>query len=175
MNLSQARFPLSAFGAVVGYDLTWPLDEAGQEALKSLLYEHGVLVFRDQSLSSADQERILGYFGAILGEEGENRELATDGNLGACRLLFHADLAFTPEPFKLLSLYGFDVDEGCTSTRFASGTKVLKAMPAALRERLAELTATHVIPPTQTERAVSYDTPAFLPQISKPAIAPRHR
>jgi taurine dioxygenase len=167
-----ATSPLSGFGASIDYDLAWPLDDAGQASLRSLLYEHGVLVFRDQALSNADQERILGYFGAILGEEGENRELATDGNLGACRLLFHSDLAFTSEPFKLLSLYGLDVDEGRTSTRFASGTKALRTMPAALRDRLAGLTATHVIPPTQTERAVVYDTPAFLPQISRPAIIP---
>lgn len=164
--------PLPSFGVAVDYNLSWPLDDAGQAALRSLLYAHGVLVFRDQALSNADQERIMGYFGAILGEEGENRELATDGNLGSCRLLFHSDLAFTPEPFKLLSLYGLDVDEGATSTCFASGTKVLERLPRALLTRLATLTATTVIPPSQTERAVRYDTPDFLPQISQPAIIP---
>jgi taurine dioxygenase len=162
--------PLPSFGAAVDYDLAWPLNEAGQAALRALLYEHGVLVFRDQSLSDSDQARVLGYFGTILGEEGENRELATDGNLGSCRLLFHSDLAFTPEPFKLLSLYALDVDEGGTSTFFASGATVLGALPAKLRRKLATLTVTHVIPPTQTDRAVSYETPAFLPQISRPAI-----
>lgn len=162
--------PLPSFGAAVDLDLSWPLDEPGQAGLRSLFHEHGLLVFRDQALSNADQERILGYFGAILGEEGENREIAPDGNLGNCRLLFHADLAFTPEPFKLLSLYAIDVDEGATSTRFASGTRVLRTLPATLRERLESLTATHVIPPSQTERAVSYETPSFLPQISRPAI-----
>ena len=167
-----ATTSLGAFGAEVDYDLSWPLDATGQDALRSLLYAQGVLVFHDQALNDADQARVLGYFGAILGEEGENRELATDGNLGSCRLLFHSDLAFTPEPFRLLSLYGLDVDEGRTSTRFASGTRVLETMPAALRDRLATLTATNAIPPSQIERAVSYDTPAFLPQISQPAIIP---
>ena len=163
---------LPSFGVRVDYDLAWPLDEAGQSALRALLYEHGLLVFRDQALSNADQERVLGYFGTILGEEGENRELATDGNLGSCQLLFHSDLGFTAEPFKLLSLYGLDVDEAATSTRFASGTKVLEQLPSPLARQLAALTATTVIPPSQTERAVSYDTPAFLPQISQPAIIP---
>ena len=64
---------LPSFGVRVDYDLAWPLDEAGQSALRALLYEHGLLVFRDQALSNADQERVLGYFGTILGEEGENR------------------------------------------------------------------------------------------------------
>ena len=167
-----ATSPLPSFGLSVDYDLAWPLDNAGQAALRALLYANGILVFRGQSLSDADQERIMGYFGSILGEEGENRELATDGNLGSCLLLFHSDLGFTPEPFKLLSLYGLDVDEGRTSTRFSSGTHVLRTLPADLNNRLAGLTATTVIPPTQTERAVRYDTPAFLPQISQPAIIP---
>ena len=140
---------LPSFGVRVDYDLAWPLDEAGQSALRALLYEHGLLVFRDQALSNADQERVLGYFGTILGEEGENRELATDGNLGSCQLLFHSDLGFTAEP-----------------------SKVLEQLPSPLARQLAALTATTVIPPSQTERAVSYDTPAFLPQISQPAIIP---
>ncbi len=63
-----ATNPLPAFGVRVDYNLSWPLDAAGQAALRALLYAHGVLVFRDQALSNADQERIMGYFGAILGE-----------------------------------------------------------------------------------------------------------
>lgn len=163
---------LDAFGAAIDLNLSRSLDEAAQMALRALLYEHGVLVFRNQTLSNSDQERIMRYFGAILGEDGENREIDTTGNLGNCRLLFHSDLAFTSEPFRLLSLYGMDVDEGRATTRFASGTRVLDHLPAALRRRLDALTATTVIPPTQTRRAVHYETPAFLPQISRPAIIP---
>jgi taurine dioxygenase len=165
-----ATTPLTSFGAQVHADLSQPLDEAQQAALRALLYRHGALVFRGQSLSDADQVRVLSHFGNVLGEAGENREIAPDGNLGNCRLLYHSDLAFTPEPFKLLSLYGLEVDEGQTCTLFASGTKVLHALPPAMRERLSAWTATTALPLRQTERAVTYDTPAFLPRISQPAI-----
>lgn len=161
---------LPTIGAQADIDLSRPLDPGGQQALRDLLFEHGLLVFRDQSLSDADQTRVLGYFGQVLVEEGGHREIAVDGNLGACRLLFHSDLAFTREPFKLLSLYGIDVDEGRTSTLFASGTRVLDRLPADLRRRLDGLQATTVIPPSQTQRAVQYETPAFFPQITQPAI-----
>jgi len=162
--------PLDSFGMQVDADLSRPLDPAQQSALRTLLYGQGVLVFRGQSLSDEDQVRVLGHFGHVLGEEGENREIAPDGNLGNCRLLYHSDLAFTPEPFKLLSLYGIDVDDGKTTTLFASGTRVLSALPRALRDSLPAMTATTVIPPLQTERAVGYDMPAFLPQVSRPVV-----
>jgi taurine dioxygenase len=161
---------LPSFGRVVDFDLSQPLDDGQQQALRDLLYDNGLLVFRDQQLSDEDQTRVLGHFGHVLFEEGGHREISVDGNLGNCRLIFHSDLAFTPEPFKLLSLYGIDVDDGATSTLFASGSEAYAKLPAALRRRVDRLDVATVIPPSQTERAVTYDTPDFLPQITGPAV-----
>jgi len=162
--------PLPSFGREVAFDLAQPLDEAQQQALRDLLYGNGLLVFRNQSLSDADQTRVLGHFGRVLVEEGGHREISVDGNLGNCALIFHSDLAFTPEPFKLLSLYGIDVDDGATSTLFASGSEAFAKLPAALRRRVETIAVATVIPPSQTERAVTYETPDFLPQITGPAV-----
>ena len=162
--------PLPSFGQLVDFDLSRPLDEAQQQALRDLLYGNGLLVFRNQSLSDEDQTRVLGHFGHVLFEEGGHREISVDGNLGACRLIFHSDLAFTPEPFKLLSLYGIDVDDGGTSTLFASGRRAIDRLPPALRARIEGLEVATVIPPSQTERATTYETPDFLPQITGPAV-----
>lgn len=162
--------PLPAFGREVDFDLSQPLDEAQQRALRDLLYADGLLVFRNQSISDEDQTRVLGHFGRVLVEEGGHREISVDGNLGNCALIFHSDLAFTPEPFKLLSLYGIDVDDGATSTLFASGSEAFASLPAALRARVENITVATVIPPSQTERAVTYETPDFLPQITGPAV-----
>jgi taurine dioxygenase len=164
--------PLPSFGREVDFDLSRPLDDAQQQALRDLLYGEGLLVFRKQALSDEDQTRVLGHFGHVLFEEGGHREISVDGNLGACKLIFHSDLAFTPEPFKLLSLYGIEVDDGATSTLFASGTRAMTRLPAALRARVENLQTAIVIPPSQTERAVTYETPDFLPQITGPAVAP---
>lgn len=163
---------LRSIGAEVDFDLSRQLDAVQQEALKALLYDRGLLLFRGQSLSDEDQTRVLGYFGPVLEEEGGHREIAADGNLGCCRLLFHSDLAFTPEPFKLLSLYGLDVDPDRNMTLFASAAKAAEALGAGLRKRIAKLEVRTVIPPSQVERATSYDTPDFLPQVTGPMLLP---
>src|SRR3954453_18020218 len=161
--------PLPSFGREVAFDLSQPCDEAQQQALRDLLYGNGLLLFRNQSLSDEDQTRVLGHFGRVLVEEGGHREISVDGNLGNCALIFHSDLAFTPEPFKLLSLYGIDVADGGTSTLFASGSEAFAKLPAGLRRRAESIAVPTVIPPSQTERAVTYETPDFLPQITGPA------
>ena len=120
--------PLASIGAEVEFDLTRQLGGAQQEALRALLYDQGLLLFRGQSLSDEDQTRILSIFGPVLVEEGGHREIAADGNLGCCRLLYHSDLAFTPEPFKLLSLYGLEVEPERNITFFANGTKAAETL-----------------------------------------------
>jgi taurine dioxygenase len=142
--------PLPAFGREVAFDLSQPLDQDQQQALRDLLYGNGLLVFRNQSLSDEDQTRVLGHFGQVLVEEGGHREISVDGNLGNCALIFHSDLAFTPEPFKLLSLYGIDLDDDATSTLFASGSEGLAKLPAGLRRRAESAEVATVIPPSKT-------------------------
>ena len=53
--------PLHAdFGAIVhGLDLTKPLDEDQKELLVAAMHQYDALLFRDQQLSPADQERLL--------------------------------------------------------------------------------------------------------------------
>ena len=67
--------PLDAIGAEVDFDLSRHLDMAQQDALRALLYETGLLLFRGQSLSDGDQTRTLSYFGSVLEEEGGHGEV----------------------------------------------------------------------------------------------------
>jgi taurine dioxygenase len=164
--------PLASIGAEVEFDLSGQLCGAQQEALRALLYSQGLLLFRGQSLSDDDQTRILGIFGPVLVEEGGHREIAADGNLGCCRLLYHSDLAFTPEPFKLLSLYGLEVEPERNITLFASATKAAETLPVVLRKRIAPLEVRTVIPASQVERATSHETPDFLPQVTGSMLMP---
>lgn len=160
---------LSPFGAEVELDLSQPLDERHESELLELLNETGLLLFRGQSLTDADQTRVMQAFGHVLVEEGGHREISAAGNLGSTRLLFHSDLAFTFEPFKLLSLFALDLTTG-TETHFASNTRVLGALPPELRSRVSQTSATTVLPPSQGERLVAYDTPPLWPQITRPTV-----
>lgn len=157
---------LSPFGAEVDIDLSAPLDEPQKDAIRDLLNARGILLFRGQTLADADQSRVMGLFGNVLVEEGGHREISRDGNLGCGQLLFHSDLAFTPEPFKLLSLYALEVSEG-TETMFASCERAVDSLPLDLRARIAQLRATNVIPPSQSERLVSHGSPTNVPQATR--------
>ena len=163
---------LEPFGVEVDHDLARPLDDAGQAALRDLLYREKLLLFRDQSLTEADQVRIMGHFGKVLLEEGYRFEIALDGMLGTHRLAYHSDNIFLSDPIQMLSLYAIEVDEDRTSTLFAHNQKVLDAVPADLRQRLTKMDARAVIPMSQAERSLSYDTPDFLPQYVRPAVFP---
>lgn len=158
-----------SFGAEVDLDLSRPLSPSGQEELVRLLYRHGLLLFRGQSLDDDAQTRVMALFGNVLVEEGGHREISADGNLGKGRLLFHSDLAFTEHPFRLLSLYALDVTEG-TTTQFASTVGAAEALEPELRAQLEKLHATAVIPPSQGERLVGQSIPASAPRQTRPCL-----
>ena len=141
---------LQPFGLELDMDLRTPLDERAQAQFKALFYREKLLVFRNQHLTEADQVRVLGYIGPVLGSKGEYRELSSDGNLGAGPLCYHSDLSFTPEPFKVLSLHALEVVDGQSWTRFANGIRVLQSLPPELIERLQSMTAVSLISLVQT-------------------------
>ena len=161
MAIETARLPAS-FGVEVKANIDQALDA---EALRDLINAHGLLLFRAQSLSADRQREVMSCFGRIArGADGRPKELyvsnrrrsdAPDGEL-----IFHYDYAYDPNPTEVISLYGYDVDEGCTPTLFASSTAVLDALPAGLRSDLAALNALHACfldraAPSETRAAVA--------------------
>lgn len=164
--------PLEPFGLELEADLDQPLTSEDQSALRDLLAEHKLLLFRNQKLSEADQVRVMSALGSVLGGQGEYREISSDGNLGAGPLAYHSDLAFTEEPFKVLSLHALEVNDGQSWTSFANGVTVLEQLPQPLRDKLDGRDALTVISVVQSHREVEFDPPSFLPQQRRPAIVP---
>jgi taurine dioxygenase len=160
---------LSPFGAEVDVDLSQPLDEAGQEELLALFRREKLLVFRDQHLSQVDQMRAVGYVGPVLSPEKEHLEMSLDDESGRSRFGYHADIWFTPEPYRHLSLYAIDID-GETTTHFINGVHAAADLPAPLRQRLAAMTATFISPNYLDRRAVDYDVPSERPQQRWPVV-----
>jgi len=160
------------FGLELDVDLRIPLDEAAQERFRALFYREKLLVFRNQQLSEADHVRVLGYIGPVLGSNGEYREISSDGNLGTGPLCYHSDLAFTTEPFKVLSLHALEVVDGQSWTRFANGIRVLESLSQESVDRLQSMTAVSLISLVQTHRDIAYSAPSYLPQVERPAIIP---
>jgi len=163
---------LAPFGVELEADLSEPLTPEEQAAFRSLFYREKLVVVRGQALDEADQVRVLGYIGPVLGSQGEYREISSDGNLGAGPLCYHSDLSFTPEPFKVLSLHALEVNAGQSWTRFANGIRVLETLDPELRARIEGMNAVAIISVIQSHREIAYSAPSDFPQVDRPAIIP---
>jgi taurine dioxygenase len=151
MGQLQIRNINDSFGAVVtGLD---PLNDLGGEtgrALRQLFDDRGVLLFRDLDIDSAHQNELCRL---LIGTEGaepapdktyyvSNKE--PDGAAPYGRLMFHADMMWSPEPFQALSLYATNVEVGSATTTLASGTCAWQSLPTVLRARVEHLLAVHI-------------------------------
>jgi taurine dioxygenase len=151
MGQLQIRNINDSFGAVVtGLD---PLNDLGGEtgrALRQLFDDRGVLLFRDLDIDSAHQNELCRL---LIGKEGaepvpdktyyvSNKE--PDGAAPYGRLMFHADMMWSPEPFQALSLYATNVEAGSATTTLASGTCAWESLPTVLRARVEYLLAVHI-------------------------------
>ena len=167
--------PLEPFGVEIGIRLEWPLPEGFEERLTELFDRHKLLLFRNQTLAESDQVRLLENFGRVLGSHGEYREISSDGALGSGPLTWHSDLAFTEEPFKIISLHAVAVNDGQSWTDFANGAAAAAALPQNLASAVAHQEAVTMIAPIQTHRTVGYDSPMTMPHQVRPVIIPHPR
>ena len=166
---------LAPFGMEIDIRLEWPLPEGFEERLVELFDRHKLLVFRNQALPESDQVKLLENFGRVLGSHGEYREISTDGGLGAGPLTWHSDLAFTEEPFKVISLHAVAVNDGQSYTDFVNGVDTAATLPAALAAKVAGREAMTMIAPIQTHRTVGYDSSQDMPHQVRPVIIPHPR
>ena len=166
---------LEPFGVEIEIKLAWPLPDGFEARVVELLDRHKLLVFRGQQLTEADQVLLLENFGRVLGSHGEYRELSSDGALGAGPLTWHSDLAFTEEPFKMISLHAVEVNDGQSWTAFANGVMAAAALPPELAAAVADRSAVTSLAPIQTHRVVGFDTSDELPHHVRPVIIPHPR
>jgi taurine dioxygenase len=145
--------PLSPAWGVVVEDLDLAGDLAPhQDELQALLHEHQMLCFRSPGLRGEDQKRLLACFGPLVDEsfDGSGWSFVSNvepgGVLGDGPFLFHSDLEFTPEPLWVLSLYGVELPDAPTSTRFANGARAAANLDAELLAAIDGRTAIHVFP-----------------------------
>lgn len=122
--------------------------------LQSLFDARGVLVFRDLDIDQTTQANVirmligLGPLGpdeSPTGRSGgdpyyvSNKEPGGGAPYG--RLLFHSDMMWSEQTFRVLSLYGVEVEQPASPTLFASGVQAWASLPDDLRARVDGLTA----------------------------------
>lgn len=165
---------LDTFGAEVEHDLSAPLADATARRFVELIWQTGLIVARQQSLSMQQQTRLLALLGPTLERAGETGYMSNENPSPAAsaELTFHADAAYTNAPFDALSLHALDVVDGASSTRFVSAERAYAALPTALRERLAAHDAELISPSFETLAQRSCDVREHKPMRSRylPAI-----
>ncbi len=167
--------PLAPFGMEIDLRLEWPLPAGFEQRFVELFDRHKLVVFRNQSLDEHDQVRLLENLGRVLGAHGEYREISSDGALGSGPLTWHSDLAFTQEPYKIISLHAVDVNDGESWTAFANGVEAAAALPDDLAGTIADREAVTVIAPIQTHRAIGYDAATDIAHQVRPVVIPHPR
>jgi len=173
--------PLSpALGAEVrGLDLSKPVDRDTVRTIRSLLYEHCVLLVPGQSLDEAQQVRFGEYFGQLgktLGKYDMHKdkhpavmyvtnEKADGKYIGALpdgEMFFHSDRCYVENPCVATMLYGIDIPSSGGNTVFANQYKALDALPEAMQRRLEGLKAVHTYDPgyeSQNSSQINRGTP----------------
>jgi taurine dioxygenase len=165
---------LSPFGAEIDLDLSSPLSGPQAEKFVSLLWQHGFILARGQTLSMARQREICGLAGPILIRAGENGYLSTVNASGPSlsELNWHADAAYTDAPFDAIALHAVDVVDDASSTFFMNAGQAAAALPDALRRRL-EGTQIEMISPGYDAlggRSCDRPDPAAMKKGLQPAI-----
>jgi len=145
--------PLSpALGIEVALDLSGDLDRSVWQEIERLYKVHQLLLFRDQSLTEADQVRFARRFGPISHRnpaQGKRDSVMVSnvepgGVLGEGELFFHSDNTFFAEPLKAIGLYAIEVPEEGGDTVFSNAFRVYEAFPKELKEKLEGLSTYQV-------------------------------
>jgi taurine dioxygenase len=164
---------LGPFGVEVDFDLTQPLDPDGAQAFRDLFFREALLLFRGQSLTMDDQERVIEYIGPVLPGSGKGFLSPEDKVLGTVKLDYHSDLCATPMPLDAISLHALDVAEETSTTNFVSGARAYAKLPDALRERIDQLDVNFV--QTLADRSrLTYDLAPGALNFIRPLVM-RHR
>jgi taurine dioxygenase len=155
----------SAVGAEVrDVDVTRPLDTDEIAELRQAFREHLLLLVRGQDMAPEDHDRLVKTLGPLQTfDNGSHFEFMTNTQsenasmAGSGRLLFHNDGAFRAHPRAGTSLYAINVSPSSPPTSFANGVRAYESLSDELKERIADLTAVHILDlddPEQESRRV---------------------
>ncbi|MCG8692701.1 MAG: TauD/TfdA family dioxygenase [Minwuiales bacterium] len=155
-----------ALGAEVRHlDISKPLDDATVAALRDAWLEHGLLLFRDQTLNETALADFSHYFGDLEPPPASERRTRSEagsevcpdvwvisnviengkaiGSLGAGEAEWHTDMSYIDEPPSASILFGLEVPPAGGDTHFADMYKALDRMPEDLHSRIAGRKARH--------------------------------
>jgi len=142
-----------ACGAEIsGVDLAQPLGNEGFATVHQALLDHGVIFFRDQALTPAQQIAFSRRFGDLrISEQYESLEdypeiieiVKEPDSTGIVGNLWHSDESFLPQPALGSLLYMIECPEVGGDTMFANQYAAYDALSPGMREMLSGLNAVY--------------------------------
>jgi Probable taurine catabolism dioxygenase len=143
---------------VLDFDVSGAADDATIASLRRLLDQHGVLLFRRQSIDPDTHIAFSHRFGPlqevaqkqyqmpgkpfvyVIGNVVENGVQVSDPSVGR---LWHSDQSFLPHPAIGSLLYGIECPPEGADTLFANMYRAYETLPDAVRQRIETLHAVH--------------------------------
>lgn len=148
-----------ALGAEIrGLDLSKPLPAETVKAVRDALLDHCVVYFREQTLTEQNHLDFTSYFGqpevhlrkqsgrtipGIFVVSNVMEDGRPIGSLGHGEVGFHSDLAYMPHPGCISTLHAIEIPGAGGATEWCNGYAAYAALDDEMKERLADLRATH--------------------------------
>lgn len=152
-EINVTRIEANLGAEVSGLDLTVPLVPEVADLLRSLLWEHQVLFFRDTGLDDAQQARVARVFGEPQADSIAKRRGVTDEEIvpfksgpwanGYYGTRWHADATYLERPYLVSVLRSVIAPELGGDTVYSSGISAYEALPDEVKQRIEGLTAIH--------------------------------
>jgi taurine dioxygenase len=152
-EIQVVRLEANLGAEVSGLDLTGPLAADTTELLRSLLWRHQVLFFRDAGLDNAGQAVIARLFGdidvdSIARRRGATAEDILPMNTGPWANAYygtrwHADATYLERPYSVSVLRSVIAPELGGDTVYSSGISAYESLPEEVKSRIEGLTAIH--------------------------------
>jgi taurine dioxygenase len=136
-----------------GLDLTAPLTDEVRDLIRSLLWEHQVLFFRDTGIDDARQAEIGLIFGepevdSIAKRRGATPQTIAPMNTGPFSNSYygtkwHADATYREQPYLVSILRSVIAPAIGGDTVYSSGIAAYESLPEEVKQRIDGLTAIH--------------------------------
>ena len=152
-RLLQLKALSTHIGAEIGgVDLSKPIDDALFDEIQNALFDHAVIVFRDQRFSPSEQIAFARRFGEldvhpIANGMPDHPEMIRVWKPAGERAFFgtswHTDNTFFEQPSDAVVLFGDTIPEVGGDTLYASMRAAYETLSPAMQEFLGGLTAIH--------------------------------
>ncbi len=143
---------------VTGIDLTQPIDPATQARLNQAFVEHSVLVVRDQTMDPHQVLTAVQLFGEVFIQHNtrfalpecpqihyiSNQDKFPDGTRYIPGEGYHTDHSNDARPPKATVLFAVTLPDRGGDTQYVNMHRAYETLPAATKERIADLKAIHV-------------------------------